>query len=88
MSAGLGKKIRRVSKSQQDTSTQWAVIEHGLQQIYSKNASSLSFEELYRNAYNMVLFRAGDQLYQGTKSYISSVIDNPTPDLARLWKAL
>ena len=29
------------------------------------NASGLSFEELYRNAYNMVLHKYGDLLYQG-----------------------
>ena len=35
-------------------------------QINRRDASGLSFEELYRNAYNMVLHRHGDKLYRGT----------------------
>ncbi|CAI5532968.1 unnamed protein product [Closterium sp. Naga37s-1] len=33
--------------------------------IYNHNASGLSFEELYRNAYNMVLHKYGGRLYAG-----------------------
>ncbi|GAA0145750.1 ubiquitin-protein ligase [Lithospermum erythrorhizon] len=46
----------------------WKIIEHAIHQIYSHNASSLSFEELYRNAYNMVLHKFGEKLYSGLVS--------------------
>ncbi|KAK1314245.1 Cullin-3A [Acorus calamus] len=41
----------------------WKILEHAIQEIYNHNASGLSFEELYRNAYNMVLHKYGEKLY-------------------------
>ncbi|PIA57439.1 hypothetical protein AQUCO_00600278v1 [Aquilegia coerulea] len=46
----------------------WKVLEHAIHEIYNHNASGLSFEELYRNAYNMVLHKFGDKLYSGLVS--------------------
>ncbi|EOY01980.1 hypothetical protein QUC31_013506 [Theobroma cacao] len=43
----------------------WNILEHAIHEIYNHNASGLSFEELYRNAYNMVLHKFGDKLYSG-----------------------
>lgn len=43
----------------------WKILEHAIHEIYSHNASGLSFEELYRNAYNMVLHKYGEKLYSG-----------------------
>ncbi|XP_051146099.1 cullin-3A-like [Andrographis paniculata] len=43
----------------------WKIIEHAIHEIYNHNASGLSFEELYRNAYNMVLHKFGEKLYSG-----------------------
>ncbi|KAG6494940.1 cullin-3B-like [Zingiber officinale] len=43
----------------------WKVLEHAIHEIYNHNASGLSFEELYRNAYNMVLHKYGEKLYSG-----------------------
>ncbi|WOK93273.1 cullin-3A-like [Canna indica] len=43
----------------------WKVLEHAIHEIYNHNASGLSFEELYRNAYNMVLHKHGEKLYSG-----------------------
>ncbi|XP_039113870.1 cullin-3B-like [Dioscorea cayenensis subsp. rotundata] len=43
----------------------WRVLEHAIHEIYNHNASGLSFEELYRNAYNMVLHKYGEKLYLG-----------------------
>ncbi|XP_068642183.1 cullin-3B-like [Aristolochia californica] len=43
----------------------WKILEHAIQEIYNHNASGLSFEELYRNAYNMVLHKYGEKLYSG-----------------------
>lgn len=43
----------------------WKILEDAIHEIYNHNASGLSFEELYRNAYNMVLHKFGDRLYSG-----------------------
>jgi cullin 3 len=42
-----------------------AVIEGAMTEIYNRNASQLSFEELYRTAYNLVLHKHGGLLYDG-----------------------
>ncbi|KAJ9540496.1 hypothetical protein OSB04_027002 [Centaurea solstitialis] len=46
----------------------WKILEHAIHEIYNHNASGLSFEELYRNAYNMVLHKFGEKLYSGLVS--------------------
>ncbi|KAI6858248.1 Cullin-domain-containing protein, partial [Hortaea werneckii] len=41
----------------------WNVLEGAFKEIHTKNASALSFEELYRNAYKIVLKKKGEELY-------------------------
>lgn len=48
----------------------WSNLSQAIDQIYDRNASSLSFEELYRNAYTMVLNKKGQMLYEGVKEKI------------------
>jgi cullin 3 len=48
----------------------WKLLEKAIQEIQRKNNSGLSFEELYRNAYTMVLHRHGDMLYKGMKGTV------------------
>eukprot|EP00252_Welwitschia_mirabilis_P001892 TRINITY_DN1185_c0_g1_i1.p1 TRINITY_DN1185_c0_g1~~TRINITY_DN1185_c0_g1_i1.p1 ORF type:complete len:733 (-),score=125.87 TRINITY_DN1185_c0_g1_i1:316-2514(-) len=50
----------------------WKILEHAIQEIYNHNASGLSFEELYRNAYNMVLHKYGEKLYSGLVATMTS----------------
>ncbi|XP_022750656.1 cullin-3B-like isoform X3 [Durio zibethinus] len=50
----------------------WKVLEHAIREIYNHNASGLSFEELYRNAYNMVLQKFGEKLYSGVVTTMTS----------------
>ena len=50
----------------------WTKLGSAIDEIHSRNASDLSFEELYRNAYNLVLFKHGDVLYQGVASRLTS----------------
>lgn len=42
-----------------------------IEEIQKKNNSQLSFEELYRNAYTMVLHKHGEKLYTGTRDVVS-----------------
>ena len=50
----------------------WQTLHDAISEIHKQNASGLSFEELYRNAYNMVLHKFGDKLYQGLSDTITS----------------
>ncbi|EQC28612.1 hypothetical protein SDRG_13691 [Saprolegnia diclina VS20] len=43
----------------------WQALRCAIKEIHGHNASLLSFEELYRNSYNMVLHKHGDMLYAG-----------------------
>ncbi|XP_014225987.1 cullin-3 [Trichogramma pretiosum] len=49
----------------------WNLLKSAIQEIQKKNNSSLSFEELYRNAYTMVLHKYGERLYTGLKEVIT-----------------
>ncbi|XP_020216722.1 cullin-3A [Cajanus cajan] len=48
-----------------DPDKTWTMLEHAIHEIYNQNISGLSYEVLYRNAYNMVLHKFGDKLYSG-----------------------
>jgi cullin 3 len=50
----------------------WEALANAIDEIYNRNASQLSFEELYRNAYNLVLHKHGTLLYDGVSEKISS----------------
>ena len=47
----------------------WDVLASSLREIHTKNASKLSFEELYRNAYKLVLKKRGETLYIRVKEF-------------------
>ncbi|KAF2227861.1 Cullin [Elsinoe ampelina] len=46
-----------------DFDATWQVLEAAFHEIHTKNASKLSFETLYRNAYKLVLKKQGEGLY-------------------------
>ncbi|TPX52440.1 hypothetical protein SeMB42_g01414 [Synchytrium endobioticum] len=71
-----GAKIKPVRKGDSQFDETWAKLSTAIREIYRKNASALSFEELYRNAYNMVLNKHGDKLYNGVKDVIGEHLDN------------
>ena len=50
----------------------WNTLAKAIDEIYNRNASQLSFEELYRNAYNLVLHKHGTLLYEGVTEKINS----------------
>ena len=52
-----------------DFDTSWDVLASSLREIHTKNASKLSFEELYRNAYKLVLKKRGESLYLRVKEF-------------------
>lgn len=54
----------------------WKLLKNAIQEIQRKNNSGLSFEELYRNAYTMVLHKHGEKLYTGLHEVVSEHIVN------------
>jgi len=44
----------------------WKKLKNAFYEIFNKNAGELSFEELYRYAYNLVLSKEGSKVYNGT----------------------
>lgn len=54
----------------------WALLKNAIQEIQKKNNSGLSFEELYRNAYTMVLHKRGERLYTGLKEVVTNHLEN------------
>lgn len=49
----------------------WEKLSSSIQQIYAKNTGSLSFEENYRHAYNLVIGKQGAMLYAGLVGLIT-----------------
>lgn len=56
-------KMQGLNGADVDFETTWSVLEKAFREIHTKNASALSFEELYRNAYKIVLKKKGEELY-------------------------
>ena len=48
----------------------WQSLSMAIDEIYNKNASTLRFEELYRNGYNLVLHKHGEMLYNGVAGVV------------------
>jgi len=49
----------------------WQALKKAIEEIQNGNASQLRFEELYRNAYTLVLHKYGDLLYKGVSECVS-----------------
>eukprot|EP00406_Dinophysis_acuminata_P006786 CAMPEP_0179220922 /NCGR_PEP_ID=MMETSP0797-20121207/5897_1 /TAXON_ID=47934 /ORGANISM="Dinophysis acuminata, Strain DAEP01" /LENGTH=750 /DNA_ID=CAMNT_0020927633 /DNA_START=123 /DNA_END=2375 /DNA_ORIENTATION=- len=56
---------------EKESNKTWECLKHAIHQIHQHNASSLSFEELYRNAYNLVLHKYGELLYNGVQGVVA-----------------
>ena len=54
----------------------WTLLKNAIQEIQKKNNSGLSFEELYRNAYTMVLHKHGEKLYTGLREVVEDHLVN------------
>ncbi|KAK9448320.1 Cullin [Limtongia smithiae] len=49
----------------------WNVLSTAMQEMYRKNASKLSYEELYRTAYTLVLKKYAERLYNAFKAFVA-----------------
>ena len=59
-----------------DVNNIWSLLKNAIQEIQKKNNSGLSFEELYLNAYTMVLFKHGEKLYTGLREVVTDHLTN------------
>jgi cullin 3 len=57
------RKLQGLHGDEVDFERTWGVIEAAFREIHTKNASKLSYEELYRHAYRIVLKKKGEHLY-------------------------
>lgn len=77
MAASIGLTPRQnFTKDDVDTEQIWSVLEKAFKEIHSRNASQLSFEELFRNAYKLVLKKKGDFLFDSVKRLEMDHLDN------------
>lgn len=60
-------KMRDASLQKAQALQYWETIKDAIHKIYNKEASSLSYEELYRTAYHLVLHKHGQMLYDNVK---------------------
>ncbi len=60
----------------------WDALANAIDEIYNRNASQLSFEELYRNAYNLVLHKHGTLLYEGVTDKLNAHLSETARRLA------
>lgn len=64
-----------------DAQNTWNVLGRAIDEIYNRNASQLSFEELYRCAYNLVLHKHGNILYEGVSSKLTEHLQDTLQSL-------
>lgn len=50
----------------------WDVISSALREMHTKNASKLSFEQIYRHGYKVVLKKRGDTFYDRLQKFESA----------------
>ncbi|XP_059221899.1 cullin-3 isoform X2 [Stomoxys calcitrans] len=67
--------ISLASMDEKYVETIWASLKNAIQEIQKKNNSGLSFEQLYRNAYNMVLHKYGHRLYFGLREVVKEHLE-------------
>lgn len=62
--------------TEQDAKKSWELLEGAIAKIYEKKSSELSYEELYRTAYYLVLHKYGDFTYQNLQQSIRHHLQN------------
>ncbi|KAL9093592.1 MAG: hypothetical protein Q9165_003987 [Trypethelium subeluteriae] len=68
--------LQGINGDELDFDATWAVLAASFREIHTKNASKLSFEELYRNAYKIVLRKRGESLYEKVKDFERDWLSN------------
>ena len=61
----------------------WAALRRAILEIQEGNQGKLRFEELYRNAYTLVLHKHGDMLYRGVEECITQRLQGVAAQVAQ-----
>jgi hypothetical protein len=77
----LNMSIHRNNMSRDEAKTTWKKLELAIEKIYLQNTFDLSFEELYRYGYKMVIHRHGELLYAGMEQSIRNHLCTVTKQL-------
>lgn len=64
------------TKEEVDSEETWEILHKAFREIHARNASNLSFEELFRSAYKLVLKKKGDFLFEKVKQLEMDILDN------------
>ncbi|CAI1999565.1 hypothetical protein SEUBUCD646_0G02860 [Saccharomyces eubayanus] len=92
----------KLGLSGQSFEQSWEIVKHAIDHIYIDDMADLSFEQVYRTIYTIVLNRKGPMLYDNLKTYTiekllffrETVFKNNAPDyeiletMAGLWETL
>lgn len=65
-----------VQSEEVDFEKTWSGLESSFREIHTKNASNLSYEELYRGAYRIVLRKRGEDLYNRVIAFEADWLKN------------
>ena len=79
--------IRRSSSAEfsiQQAEASWNLLEKAIDIIYEKKSSTLSYEELYRNAYYLVLYRYGDVTYKNLQKKLEKTFEKYSQEVVNL----
>ncbi|KAF6754483.1 ubiquitin ligase SCF complex subunit Cullin [Ephemerocybe angulata] len=70
-------KIKPPKKHGQEFSAErtWLALSKSIKEVQNHNAANLSFEENYRYAYNMVLHKKDEMLYNGVSALVAEHLD-------------
>jgi cullin 3 len=60
----------------------WESLKEAIKEICKHNTGVLSYEELYRNAYNLVLHKHGDMLYRGLEDCLTELLTQVVKQVA------
>lgn len=79
LSVGVGPQMNRIrafptGQDEEYINSLWNNLRRSIYEIQHKNNSGLSFEELYRSAYTMVLHKHAEKLYNGMKELFSNYL--------------
>jgi cullin 3 len=66
--------MREGNMARDQASQHWETIRDAILKIQNRQASSLSYEELYRTAYNLVLHKHGEMLYTNVKNTTAELL--------------
>ncbi|KAL7517535.1 hypothetical protein ACHAWX_002454 [Stephanocyclus meneghinianus] len=81
---GLSSFAHGSNMDQSTAMSAFSSLSTAIDEIHFRNASLLSFEELYRNAYNLVLHKHGGLLYDGVAERLGHHLEKSAEDLVHM----